>query len=584
MKRSPALMFNLVLASGVLAILATSPNASAATARAAADANTAVSDIGFSSHAGNYLIGRAAVRQKDFDVAAQYYSRAHDENTADPVLLERAFVLNVTTGEMARAVELAEQIIIGRSDHQLARFVLGLHEAKNNNFLAARKHFIKAAPNRIGMLTSSVLTAWTYAATKDDKKAYAALDQLDDQGSLAKFKAAHKAYIADYLGDAVETEKSFKAAFGKTGNSLRLVDGYGSFLWRAGRLKDARAVFSNYLNNTENNPIIVQKLADLAANKPAPVKISRPEEGMFEVLFSLAGALSGRKSSNVALIYARLSLFMRPELPMAHVLLAEVYESIKQHKKAIEAFSTVTPKSPLYSNVTIQIANNLDNIDRQDEAISRLDALIALEPDNFQAWSTKGSIYYGREKWLKAAEALSLALARLKVKKRQHWAVYYYRGMSYERAGQWSKAEPDFQMALKLRPSQPAVMNYLGYSWIDRGENLDEALEMVEKAAELRPRDGYIIDSVGWAHYRLGKYEEAVKRLERAVKLRPGDPTINDHLGDAYWKVGRKLEAGFQWAHARDSKPEKKALVKILEKIKHGLPESSETSKADNKS
>ncbi len=572
MKKSKALIISLFLTTGTFLSSQT------------AIATNGGKDIGFSSHASNYLIGRAAARQKDFDVAAQYYSRAYGENTTDQVLLERAFVLNVTTGELPRAIELAEQIVINRPDHQLARFVLGLNKVIANNYTAARKHFSKAAPNRIGALTSSVLIAWTYAASNKNKQAFAALDKLDDQGNLAKFKAAHKAYIADYLGNSAQAEKSFKSAMSKAGNSLRLVDSYGSFLWRAGRKEEARKIFTNYLTLTERNPIIVQRLAALDANKPAPQKISRPRDGMFEVLFSLAGALSGRKSANVALIYARLSLYMRPKLPVAQVLLAEVYESIKQYEKAIDAFSAVGPTSPLYSNVTIQIANNLDNLDRQDEAIVRLDGLIAREPDNFQAWSTKGSILYGREKWVEAAEALSLALARVKEKKRQHWAVYYYRGMSHERAGQWSRAEPDFQMALKLRPSQPSVLNYLGYSWIDRGENLDEALEMVEQAAALRPRDGFIIDSVGWAHYRLGKYEEAVKRLERAVKLRPGDPTINDHLGDAYWKVGRKLEAGFQWAHARDSKPEKKALAKILDKIKNGMSDNNASSDAADKS
>ena len=249
-------------------------------------------------------------------------------------------------------------------------------------------------------------------------------------------------------------------------------------------------MFNNYLTSTDQNPVIVKLLADLNAGKKAPGRITRPRDGMFEVLFSLAGALSGRKSSNVALIYARLSLFMRPDLAEAQVLLAETYEGIKKYDKAIEAYSLVSEASPLYNNVTIQIANNLDNIDKPDEALTRLEALIARDPDNFQAWSTKGSILYGREKWVDAADALSLALARVKEKKREHWAVYYYRGMANERAGRWNKAEPDFQMALKLRPAQPSVLNYLGYSWIDRGENLDEALEMVEQAAALRPRDG----------------------------------------------------------------------------------------------
>jgi len=125
------------------------------------------------------------------------------------------------------------------------------------------------------------------------------------------------------------------------------------------------------------------------------------------------------------------------------------------------------------------------------------------------------------------------------------------------------------------------VLNYLGYSWVDRGMNLDEAFKMLRKAVELRPNDGYIVDSLGWAHYKLGRYEEALRDLEQAIELRPADPVINDHLGDVYWKTGRKLEAKFQWNHARDLKPEPEDLIKILKKIEYGLEEPANPATAE---
>ncbi|MGC2781087.1 MAG: tetratricopeptide repeat protein, partial [Bradyrhizobium sp.] len=148
---------------------------------------------------------------------------------------------------------------------------------------------------------------------------------------------------------------------------------------------------------------------------------------------------------------------------------------------------------------------------------------------------------------------------------------YYYRGICLERSKQWPKAEADMRKALELQPDQPHVLNYLGYSWIDQGVNLDEGMKMIKRAVEQRPDDGYIVDSLGWAYYRIGNYEEAVKNLERAIDLKPEDPTINDHLGDAYWRIGRKLEAKFQWAHARDLKPEAEEQPKIEAKIQNGL-------------
>ena len=155
-----------------------------------------------------------------------------------------------------------------------------------------------------------------------------------------------------------------------------------------------------------------------------------------------------------------------------------------------------------------------------------------------------GNILRARKQFAECAEAYSKAhRAASPSPSKPNWLIFYFRGICYERSKQWPKAEADLKKALELFPDQPHVLNYLGYSWVDQGINLDEGMKMIRRAVEQRPDDGYIVDSLGWAYYRLGNYEEAVKHLERAVELKPEDPTINDHLGDAYWKVGRKLEA-----------------------------------------
>jgi Flp pilus assembly protein TadD len=168
-------------------------------------------------------------------------------------------------------------------------------------------------------------------------------------------------------------------------------------------------------------------------------------------------------------------------------------------------------------------------------------------------------------------------LARIDEPGASQWTVYYFRGIAYERAGQWPSAEADFRKALRFEPDQPAVLNYLGYSLIEKRINIQEAFKMVEKAVSLRPNDGYIVDSLGWGHYQLGNYPEAVELLERAAGLRPEDPVINDHLGDALWKVGRRLEAKFQWQYALDSNPTEADAVKIRKKLENGLPDDDKT-------
>jgi Flp pilus assembly protein TadD len=181
----------------------------------------------------------------------------------------------------------------------------------------------------------------------------------------------------------------------------------------------------------------------------------------------------------------------------------------------------------------------------------------------------------GRKAFAECAEVYSKAVDNLAVPEKANWVLFYFRGICYERSKQWPKAEADLKKALELFPDQPLVLNYLGYSWVDQGVNLDEGMRMIRRAVEQRPDDGYIVDSLGWANFRIGNYEDAVKDLDRAVELKPDDSTINDHLGDAYWRVGRVLEAHFQWSHAKDLNPDPEDLPKIEEKIKSGLPDDT---------
>jgi len=225
------------------------------------------------------------------------------------------------------------------------------------------------------------------------------------------------------------------------------------------------------------------------------------------------------------------------------------------------------------------LATDLDAVDRSDEAIKILKAVAAEDPKDVEAVMALGNIERGRKKFADCVQTYSQGLNDLPApNEKNNWVYYYYRGICEERSKQWSKAEADMRKALDLQPEQAHVLNYLGYSWIDQGVNLDEGMRMIKRAVDQRPDDGYIVDSLGWAFYRIGNYEDAVKTLERAIDLKPEDPTINDHLGDAYWRVGRTLEAKYQWAHARDLKPEPEELPKIEAKIESGL--SDDTSSA----
>jgi tetratricopeptide (TPR) repeat protein len=308
------------------------------------------------------------------------------------------------------------------------------------------------------------------------------------------------------------------------------------------------------------------------------------QAGASEALYGLGASLGRRGGEDHGLVYLQRSRYLVPSHPLALLSLADLYEALKKPELAIKVYERVPGNSPLHRNAAIQMAGNLDQLERTDEAKKHLTTLIAEHPDDMEAIVALGNIQRAHKEFKECGDVYSKGIAQLKNPVKANWVIFYFRGICYERSKQWPLAEADLKKALELFPEQPHVLNYLGYSWIDQGIKLDEGMEMIKRAVAQRPDDGYIVDSLGWAYYRIGNYEEATKQLERAIELKPEDPTINDHLGDAYWRIGRTLEAKFQWAHARDLKPDPDELPKIQEKLANGLPdETTSQAKAGDK-
>jgi tetratricopeptide (TPR) repeat protein len=303
-----------------------------------------------------------------------------------------------------------------------------------------------------------------------------------------------------------------------------------------------------------------------------PALIDSQQAGAAEALYGLGSLVVRRGGEDLGLIYLQLAIYLAPTHPMALLSLADLYETVKKPEFAIKTYDRIPATSPMQRFAQTQRALGLDSLDRTDEAKAGLEKLIADSPTDLDAIRALGDILRTRKLFAECADVYSKGLDAVVAKPETlNWVLYYYRGICFERSKQWPKAEVDMQKALQLMPDQPLVLNYLGYSWVDQGVHLDEGMRMIRRAVEQRADDGYIVDSLGWAYYRIGNYEEAVKHLERAVELKPEDPTINDHLGDVYWKIGREIEARFQWAHARDLKPEDDELPKIELKIKSGM-------------
>ena len=346
------------------------------------------------------------------------------------------------------------------------------------------------------------------------------------------------------------------------------------FLARTDRMEEAVALFDGLDRQSRRNPFIMRTLDVLKQGAATPRSVANVKTGAAESMFGLAMAGGREGDETASLIYLRLALALDPEHDLALVSLADIYERRKLPEAANKLYDIMPEHAAFSFTARLQAALNHEQMGEPEKAVSELEGLIASNPDKAEAATALGNLYRSRKDFANAAQAYDRAfLAAGRSGEPVSWTLYYFRGIAYDRIKQWPKAEADFKEALKLQPEQALVLNYLGYSWVDQGLNLDEAFGMLRKAVQQRPRDGYIVDSLGWAYYRLGQYEEATKLLERAVELRASDPVINDHLGDAYWRMGRKIEAGFQWNHARDLKPEPDDLEVILKKIQNGLPD-----------
>ncbi len=537
------------------------------------------------SASGSYLAARHAGQQRDAASAAAYYRAALKRDPNNAELLDRAFLSFLVDGDVDEAVKFAERVAQADKNDRVARLVLGVNALKRKQYGSAKRDLAQSIRGPITDLTASLLSAWSTFATNDSKGAVAAIDHLAGPDWYAIFKDLHAGLIYDLAGNQKEAGKRLERAHKLDSTALRVVQAYGSWLSRNRSPKEALAVFEAFDKTLPRHPLVMESMDKLKAGEKLPALVTNAQAGAAEALYGLGASLGRRGGEDLGLVYLQLSLFLSPSHPLALLSLADLYESLKKPELAIKIYERVPPGSPLHRNAAIQLAANLDSLERADDAQKHLEALIKQNPDDLEAIMALGNVLRGHKKFAECANVYSKGIATISKPEKANWIVFYFRGICSERSKQWAKAETDLKKALELFPDQPHVLNYLGYSWIDQGVKLDEGMEMIKKAVQQRPDDGYIVDSLGWAYYRLGNYEEATKQLERAIELKPEDPTINDHLGDAYWRVGRVLEAKFQWAHARDLKPDAEELPKIEEKLKSGLPdETSSQAKAVRKS
>ncbi len=506
----------------------------------------------------------AQVAEGDNDAAGMiaYYRQALAFDPTSVEFEQKLMIALISDGRFTEALPYAEKLKAVPEVERVSRVVLAIDAAAKKDWSNAETYLKLALQSDLDRLVTGLMTGWVKLGAGDLADATKSLATLKGPEWYNLFKQIHKALILDAGGDKVAAVAAYEEAAvnpdaGAAPESwLRMMESYARLQAREGKAKEAQNVIDRAMEIAPERPSLLVLKKSIAAGETVEPMLVTPSDGMAEVLLGLGVAIRREGAEGNSKLYLQLALAAKPDNDVTLIQLASIAEALDQQDAAIANYNAVSATSPFKRGAQLQAGLNLADLDKVDEAVKQLTALASEDPTDTRAYLALGGVHSSNKDYTSAAAVYDKAALAIGTPERNDWNLFYQRGIAHERTKNWPMAEASFKEALKLYPDQPQVLNYLGYSWVDRNENLEEALGMIRKAVELRPEDGYIVDSLGWAYYRLGKFEEAVTELESAIRLRPEDATINDHLGDAYWRVGRKLEARFQWQHALDAKSE----------------------------
>ena len=520
---------------------------------------------------GGYLAGRHALSTKDFDAASTYLSKAIEDDIENPELLNGLISVQVSLGNIGAAKISSDNLDLLGVQTQLSNMVKIAIQLRNRDFDNAKQQIENE--QGINPLLDKIVTGWAFADEGNFENAETIFDEIGKGSSLAQFSQMQKA--------------SMLAAYGRYENALNTIENLEK---NSNRISvDARALKVQLLLKLDNKEEATEYFSKIfgdgvnsdAANlrmqvedHPNAYSIEESlslEAGIAYAFYAIADILKDDADPNTALLYVRLAQYLNENSPKAILLAADLLEQMGQYDLAVEEYAKISPSSSYFLSSELGRVGALRDGGKTEAALEVLYYLSREFSDIGIVHNSLGDFLRREERYSEAKIAYDRAVDIYRENNNVSWVVLYARGITHERLQEWDKAESDFRNALTINPDQANVLNYLGYSLIDRGEKLDEAMTMIEKAVSLQPESGYIVDSLAWGLFKLGQYETAIPHMEKAAELMPVDPIVTDHLGDLYWAVGRQLEAKFQWRRALSFDPELKDATRIREKLRIGL-------------
>ncbi len=538
-----------------------------------AKAPPAAGDVAFDTERGRsaygqFLAGQAAMNDGRSDLALTYFDRASAANLDNADIRRRSFIAAVFAGDVPRAARLAPGEEAGVTLQRLGALEKVVDAIAAGRGKEAQDLLASGAVTIPHRSAAAMLAPWA-AAAAGDKEASIARPNLRGDRLVEVFGQLGQALLFERAKRYDEAETGYMSLTGMGDAGILFVLDHGAFLERRGRRADAVALYDQALQQLPNDPGLTAA-RERAASRRKPPALPTISEGAARALLPAATSFAGERQYEMALAYVRMSLHLDPSREDARVLLGDVLMALEDVDQAREVYASIPATSAYYPGVRSKMAWSYQAAKAGEQGLAMAKQAYDAQPTDRDSAVTYADLLRANERFAESARVLDGVIAR--AGEPVDWRLLYMRGIALERAGQWPAAERDLVAALAQQPNEPDLLNYLGYAWIDRGERLAEAMDMVKRAVAANPRSGAMVDSLGWAYFRIGDYRNAVDRLEEAVLLSPADPEINNHLGDAYWRVGRTIEARFQWSRALSLDPPAAIKADAEAKLKSGLP------------
>lgn len=523
--------------------------------------------------AASFLVGRHAEASADGHVAVDFYNRAMELDPQNLSLLQSAFFLAAQTGDYPAAVRAASRAYDTLPRKGLAGVILAVDHTKRQEYAQALGYLDKSGQPSVATFSLPILRAWAVVTSQPIEAALAELEPMKNFRESDDLVTVMTAMLNEYYGRKDDALAQYNMLASRIETSrLSLLRSVAEGYRRLGKDDQVKDVFARYIKAHNGSPILDSYAAGIMAMPPQKVT---PQQGMAEALYAVAELLvmsePNEFRAQISTAYAQSALYLNPDLDIARRFIGTTLAARGRYAESNAVLGNLKKSTPGYLDVQMQIAENYLRLNRNGDATSILLNILKERPNWTDAHVALGDILRDEKKYAEAITAYDSALKHAPADKAENWVIHYARGVAAERAKNWDKAEKDLLKALELRPNEPNVLNYLGYSYLDRGEKMAEARRLIESAYKQRPNDGYIIDSYGWSLYKAGEYDKAVVSLEKAVEASPSDGTINEHLGDVYWKVGRRNEARFQWQRSLGLEIEDAQRDAIRTKLERGL-------------